>query len=268
MKKHIKNLIIVVSIFILGVNYAFAIHTDIDSIINKADSEYQDGKYTDAINLYKKALQTPRPSADIWYNLGNCYFRTGNTHQAILSYERALRLNPSDNDIRDNLAFVNSRLIDKKGFDGSFLSRSIHAISTLFPTNTWAVLALLLFVLSLICIGVYMFSKNLILRKFGFFGCGSLGLICLIFIFFSYKSFRIQNARNEAIIVTPSSILSTSPRAPQNSSEEVMLLHEGAKVIILDSVKNSVDSIHSTWYDVSFDNDHRAWISSKDVEII
>lgn len=71
-----------------------------------------------------------------------------------------------------------------------------------------------------------------------------------------------------AIITVPSTILSTTPRVPQDRSQEAMLLHEGTKVKILDSVKSTTDSIHSLWYDVEVDNSHRAWINASAVEKI
>ena len=68
-----------------------------------------------------------------------------------------------------------------------------------------------------------------------------------------------------AIVIEPSTILSTSPRVPKDRTEEALLLHEGTKVEILDSICNSTSD---KWYDVKVDNSHRAWINADAVEII
>lgn len=170
--------------------------------------------------------------------------------------------------IRSNLEFVNSKLVDKKGYEGSFLSRTFADITNIMSANAWAWFTLILFALTVGGVALYLFSTGVLPRKIGFFGAIVLFLIFLAAIIFSFNARSMMKSRNVAIVTAPSSILSTSPRAPQNRNEEAMLLHEGARVTILDSVASPIDSVRTVWYDVSFDNDHRAWINSDDVEII
>lgn len=85
---------------------------------------------------------------------------------------------------------------------------------------------------------------------------------------FSFRAASIASADNVAIVTVPSTILSTTPRVPQDRTQEAMLLHEGTKVTILDSVRSTTDSIHSLWYDVEVDNAHRAWINAAAVQKI
>ena len=122
--------------------------------------------------------------------------------------------------------------------------------------------------LTLIGVLAYIFSNIIVVRKIGFFG-GFVTLIATgIFIFFAYRSAAIAVADDAAIITVPSTILSTSPRVPKDRNQEAMLLHEGTKVMILDSVKSTTDSVNSLWYDVAVDNNHRAWINAAAVEKI
>ena len=79
---------------------------------------------------------------------------------------------------------------------------------------------------------------------------------------------RSSTSRNEAIIIEPSTLLSTSPRTPKDRSEEAMLLHEGTKLEILDSVTTRIDSVTTRWYDVKVDNNNRAWVRASAVERI
>lgn len=102
----------------------------------------------------------------------------------------------------------------------------------------------------------------------GFFGSLVAIIACGCFIFLSFRSAAIATADDVAIITSPSTILSTSPRVPKDRSQEAMLLHEGTRVRILDSVRSTTDSVNSLWYDVEVDNAHRAWINAAAIEKI
>jgi len=227
-----------------------------------------EGKYEEAANLYNKVIATEGSSWQLYYNLGNCHYRMGKWADAVVDYERALRLNPANSNIKANLALVNTKLIDKKGYEGSFLSRTFNDVTNIMSSNSWAWLAFVLFAVTMTAAALYMFSNGVLLRKIGFFGGGATLMLSIISIIFAVHANTLAKASDVAVVTVPSTILSTSPRAPQSRSEEAMLLHEGAKVVIIDSVSAPTDSIKNTWYDVQFDNDHRAWINSNDVEII
>lgn len=241
--------------------------TEIKSF-EQADSAYNAGDFSQALSMYENIMKAGGTSATLYYNLGNCYYRLGKYAKSVLAYERSLRLDPSNSDARANLDFVNSKLVDRKGYEGSFLSRTFTDIANIMSTNAWAWTALVFFILTIAGIAVYLFTNEVILRKTGFFGGGITALICIICVIFSIKANSIKKSTDFAVVTAPSSILSTSPRAPQNRNEEAMLLHEGARVEIIDSVASPVDSVKTMWYEVQFDNDHKAWINSHDVEII
>ena len=234
----------------------------------RADSAYMEGKYDEAAQLYEEYMKTEGTSWQLYYNLGNCHYRLGKSAQAVIDYERALRLDPGNKEIQDNLALVNSKLVDKKGYEGSFLSRTFEDITNIMSSNGWAWIAFSLFVMTIVEAALYIFFNGVAVRKIGFFGGGATLVLSVIAIVFAINANAISRSRSTAIVKVPSAILSTSPRAPQSRSEEAMLLHEGAKVVIVDSISSPTDSIKTMWYDVMFDNDHRAWINSSEVEII
>lgn len=248
--------------------FSLVISASAQSIDQRADSAYNAGNYAEASRLYNEAIKTDGPSASLYYNLGDSYFRQGKTAQAVIAFERSLRLDPGNGDARANLEFVNSKLIDKKGYEGSFLSRAFHDITCIMSTNAWAWLALALFILTIGAAALYIFSSSIPLRKTGFFGGGIVAILCLLCIVFSINGRRIMLAKNVAVVTAKSTILSTAPHQPQNRNEEAMLLHEGARVVLLDSVVSPVDSVKVKWYDAQFDNEHRAWINGNDIEAI
>lgn len=238
------------------------------SLQGSADSAYTAGNFEEAAKLYETEIKENGSSAGLYYNLGNCHYRLGKYAKAVLDYERSLRLDPTNEKTRANLALLNTKLVDKKGFEGSFFSRTFDDITNLFSSNGWAWLGLILFLFTIAAAALYLFSSGVLLRKIGFFGGGTTLVLCCLSIIFAINANGLSTSKSDAVVITPSSILSTAPRAPQNRNEEAMLLHEGAKIKILDSVASPTDSIKTMWYDASFDNEHRAWISSSDVEII
>lgn len=237
-------------------------------IIALADSAYTADNYAEAAKLYLQAIDSLGPSAKLYYNLGNSYYRLGESGNAILAYERSLRLDPTDADARENLEFVNSRITDRPGERGTFIGNALDSASAAMQSDAWAWIAFGAFVLTLAGVLVYLFMADVTMRKIGFFGGILTFIIMCVGIFFATRSAAISLADDAAIVTAPSTILSTAPREPRDRSQEAMLLHEGTKVQILDSVRSTADSIQSTWYDVQVDNAHRAWVNAKDVEII
>lgn len=229
-----------------------------------ADSAYSAGKYDEAAALYLKIAADNGTSAPLLYNLGNTYYRMGKPGMAILYYERALRIDPTMNDAHTNLNFVNSRITDRPGERGTFIGNALDSAAMSVGTDCWAYVAILAFAITIGGVLLYMFNSNVALRKTGFFG--AIALLCVFgtALFFSLRGASIATSESEAIIISPSTILSTSPRIPVSRDEEAMLLHEGTKVTILDSIKSTRDSITTLWLDVQVDNVHRAWLNAAD----
>lgn len=237
-------------------------------LIQQADSAYTADNFKEAADTYLHVIATEGNSATLQYNLGNCYYRLGEMGKAILAYERALRLDPTFDDAKTNLEFVNARIADRAGERGTFLGNAMDAVANSAKSDTWAWLGLLCFVLTIAGGLAYAFSGAVLVRKIGFFG-GFLTLIASgCFVYFAFRSAAMATADNVAIITSPSTILSTSPRVPKDRTQEAMLLHEGTRVEILDSVRSTTDSVNSLWYDVQVDNAHRAWINAAAVEKI
>lgn len=237
-------------------------------LLLKADTAYTKADYGVALELYNQVLDSLGTSAELYYNIGNAYYRTGNVAQSILAYERALRLDPTLSEARANLDFVNSRLTDRPGDMYSFLELAQRNINNTFSSNTWVWLGLILLALFIGSALLYYFSSNILLRKSGFFGGLAILALSVFCICEAFYGKRLARADNEAIITAKSTILSTSPRTPLNSSEEAMMLHEGTKVYIQDSVSVDSDSTKVVWYDVKVDDEHRAWISKSAIEKI
>ena len=259
MKKYIISFIV----FIMSVSHAFAS----DLLTAQADSAYNKEDYATAVELYNKILSTEGKSADVYYNLGNTWYRRGKIAQSILAYERALRIEPTHSDARTNLQFVNSTLEDKPEDNNSFLTRLHNTIITSMNANAWAWVTLLSFAMICATIALYIFSPNIAVRKIGFFGAIVLILATFYFVIVTINaSNRIDN-HSEAIVTVPSTLLNSVPRQPRQT-EKVVPLHEGTKVEIIDSVATPDDPVSPKWYNVRINGSTGAWLRATDVERI
>lgn len=261
-----KKTLVILFTFIVAAMNAIGAKNANNGLVAAADSAYMNDDFLNAASLYNEAIQKLGPSAERYYNLGNAYYRSGLIGMSIVCYERALRLEPGNQDVRDNLEFVNSRITDRVNSNASFTDDVAFKAIALASPNTWAWMALVCFVLAIAGVIVYFCVDAVALRKIGFFGAGILLLISIFLNVVACKTTNKVNGANEAVVVSPSVILSTTPRQPKDRTEEAMLLHEGTKVTIVDSIPGTGED--KMWYDVKVDDSHRAWVSSQAVEKI
>lgn len=234
-------------------------------LISQADSAYSADNFPMAERLYKEALIHHGTSSVLFYNLGNTYYRQGNLGMALVNYERALKLDPSNSDARINLEFVKGKIADRQIDEGSIIETLWDNTVTLFKADTWAWIAVVLFALFLAGLVTYLFSRVVIVRKISFFGGAIVFILCAAAIIISFAAANRIESDNWAIVLPPASQLSTSPREARTQSEEAFLLHEGTKVEIVDSVQTSGEG---KWYEVLVAGRERAWIKAADVERI
>lgn len=223
-----------------------------------ADAEYKRGNYQQAIKDYTELLKQG-VNADLYYNLGNAYYRTDNVTQAILAYERALMLSPGDDDIRFNLQFATSKTIDKITPESKmFFVTWYQSLVNFTSVDNWAVMAIASIVLVLLLVLMFLFGPNVMLRKIGFYG-GCLFFVLFVFCnFFAYQQkYNLQN-RTAAIVIAPSV---TVKKTPANGSSDVFVIHEGTKVDITD--KGLKD-----WRGIRLADGREGWLQTRQIEEI
>lgn len=234
-------------------------------LAQKADSAYSQDNFVLAEQLYLESIRRDGTSTTIFYNLGNAYYRQGNLGKAIVNYERALKLDPTNADARENLAFVKAKITDRQIDEGSIMTSLWNKIVGAFHADTWACIAVVLFALFLAGAFTYMLSSVVAIRKISFFGGMIVFLLCAAAIIISFAAANRVTASNYAIILPPSAQLSTTPREARTQSEEAFLLHEGTKVEIVDSISTTADG---KWYEVKVGGRERAWIKASETERI
>ncbi len=235
--------------------------------IAKADSAYAQERYQEALQLYLGEMKAHGTSSDLYYNVGNTYYRMKDYTHAILYYERSLSLNPANAQARENLDFVRSKAKISEDTGASFFTDVVLDAAGRLSSNTWALLAMAAFILFLLAVAVYIFVVNVRWRKVGFFGGGILLMVSLLAVASSFYVRSRWVGQREAIVVAHSSTLSIAPHAP-SPKEEAFRLREGQKVLIQDSVKNSADGQVEVWYNIRTGDSRKAWINAADVEKI
>jgi len=238
------------------------------TLAQRADSAYMAEDYVGAAALYERSLAEEAPAADTYYNLGNAYWRNGEAGNAIINYERALRLDPSHDDARTNLQFVRTKIQDLPEDDSAFLSNLHAGITSFMSPDAWAWTAFLFFLAVVAMAAIYIFSSNVVLRKTGFFGGIVLLCLCIYTVAIAWQTAKAPYRHDEAVVTVPTTLLSSTPKVSQKATDKVVAIHEGTKVVIVDSVMTPGAESPEQWYDVKINNSTRAWLRARDVRRI
>ena len=223
-----------------------------------ADSSYVRGEYQQAIKQYE-ALLKHGASADLYYNLGNAYYRTENITRAVLNYERALLLSPSDRDIRFNLQMARSKTTDKITPEQEmFFVTWYRSLVNLASVDGWARTALFALALAIVLALLYLFSERVWLRKVGFFG-GILALVLFVLSnVFAHQQKDLLIHRRGAIVTAPAVTVKSTP---DKKGTDLFILHEGTKVTITDASMKE-------WKEIRLADGKEGWIETRQIELI
>ena len=230
-----------------------------DSLWTAGVEAYSAGQWAEALQDWSDVAATGLRSKELYYNLGNAYFKTGETAQAVLNYERALRLDPSDADVRYNLEFARAMTQDRIDEVPEFILKTwIRKIGYWMSSDAWAVLSLVFLALTLALVLLFLLGPTAGMRRTGFFA----GIATLLLSLAAFGFARSQKAdaerHDEAIVMRPVSSVTSSPSS--DAAKSLFILHEGTKVKVLDEV--------SGYKDIELADGRRGWIASGDIEII
>lgn len=224
----------------------------------QGDSAYMRNDYASAIQIYESLL-TKGEAAEIYYNLGNSYYKTDDIAKAILNYERALLLQPGNADVRANLEIARSKTIDKVvSVPDIFFVTWTKSLINCLSVDAWAKLGVVFFILLLVSFSLFFFSKQIVWKKSGFIA----GIVFLVFVvlsnvFASEQKTELMN-RNNAIILSPSVTVRSTP---SESGTSLFVLHEGHKIEIKD---NSMRE----WKEIRLEDGKVGWVPASAIEVI
>lgn len=218
----------------------------------KGNALYQKGEYEAAISAYESVLNGKQQSAEVYFNLGNCYYKLNKVAPAIYNYEKALVFHPNDSEIRNNLKFAQKMTIDEiKEVPKVGFAKLLRDFTAIFHYDSWAWIAVSLSTLFLLFFVGYYFSQITLWKRIFFIGM--FVLVFLILISVLAAIFEKDHDVNErpAIIFAEVAEVKGEPKA---SSSDVFVLHEGTKVYIKETLDN--------WRKVELTDGSEGWMES------
>lgn len=229
-----------------------------DTRFENGNTLFSEEKYAEAIEVYNEILDSGVESAEVYYNLGNSYYKSSNLPEAILNYERALLLSPNDKDVKYNLEMANMQVTDKLDTVGAFFLVSwFEDFKNTNKSDSWAIISIVAFVIAALMIGFFFLSRKSIIKQFSFGMAIVLVAVSITaFNFAGSQKDKLTN-RNTAIIFEPSVSIKSSPSF---SGKDLFILHEGTKVEILEEVQG--------WNRIVISDGNDGWLPSSAIKTI
>jgi tetratricopeptide (TPR) repeat protein len=228
----------------------------IDDIFYSANDFYKNEKFEKAIELYQQIESKGTISVELYYNLGNSYYNLNKVGPSIYYFEKALKLDPTNEDTQNNLIFAKRLALDNieelpKNIFQKFNENYLQQLSY----NQWAIVSVVFsFLVSLLFLLFY-FANSSTLRRVYFVSSICSFLLLIISLLITYNQFLFFKNNKEAIVFAETSNVKN---APTFNSEEVFILHEGTKVIVLDTIDN--------WKKIKLADGKQGWINAKEIK--
>lgn len=229
-----------------------------EHLFNKANKEYRSGHFDQAKQQYEALVKEGYHSSALYFNLGNCYYKTGETAKAILNYERAKKINPDDEDVAYNLRLAYSNTVDKVDpVPQLFYERWWSQLLFMFSPDTWSWVAVALLWLA-VGLGIwYLNASTIATRKLSFMsGSVTLILACMMFSLAACSHRRINNHQG-AVVMEPSAYVRSSP---DEKSTGLFMLHAGTRIEVIDELGG--------WKQIRIANGNVGWMATGALEVI
>lgn len=211
---------------------------------------YQKGNYKEAVAAYEQVLKADKQSAELYFNLGNCYYKLNKVAPAIYNYEKALVLSPNDSDVLTNLRFAQKRTIDEvKVIPKVGFAKLLRDFTAIYHYNTWAWISVSFSVLFLLSFIGYYFSQLTVSKRIFFFGMFVMFVLLLISV--AAAVFEKSHYSNEIPAVVFAEMVEVKSE-PQKLSSNVVTLHEGTKVYVKETLEN--------WKKIQLTDGTEGWI--------
>lgn len=249
---------IIILFFLSAFSFNLFSQDDRHEKFQKGVSEYSSGNFRSALDYWLDLYNSGYRSGNLDYNIGNAYFKLSDIPRAILFYERAYLLDPSDENIRYNLEIARTLTVDKfQAIPELLFSKWFDFVSLFLHVNTWAAISIISFILMLGCLSLYIYSSGYKVKVTGFW----LGVVFLVFsgisVMFSLHNKKLLFDSRKAIITTP---VVSGKSSPDTSGTDLFVLHEGTKVSIGDEV--------GQWYEITLSDGNKGWVPVNSLDII
>ncbi len=246
-------------LFILTLFFCYISYAQTASdLFSKANSFYKNGQYSEAIKGYSNLEEQGLESDDLFFNLGNCYYKLNKVAPSIYYYEKALKLNPLNEDASINLAFAKRMTIDViEDLPKTFLQKFSSTVVQKLTYDTWAFLAVICSFLAAFLFLLYYFSSSSKRKIFYFNMTIFTVFLMVVTAIFAFGNYKMTQKNRSAIIF---SLKTDIKNSPSKDGESVFELHEGTKVYIMDELSN--------WKKIKLADGKIGWIKASDLKEI
>ena len=228
------------------------------ALFEKANDAYNKGDYVQAADQYLKIIENGEHSAELYFNLGNAYYKLNQIAPSIYYYEKALLLSPNDSEIENNLAYSQNMTLDAIDIlPQTGLASLYKKVTGYFLFDQWAKIAVFLMILFVLLYIAFYFFRYSTRKRIAFIGsllALFLSIIAAVFAFIEYEDFKSDNP---AIVFAQESQVKNEPN---NRSAQAFILHEGTKVNVLDTLDE--------WRKIQLTDGKTGWISSENIKLL
>ncbi len=236
----------------------FSLAGDPASDFQKANGLYQKQQYDSAAKAFEQLLSQEYKSTEVYYNLANCYYKQDNIARAILNYERALKLQPDDEDALFNLKVAQLKVVDKiEAVPVIFYIGWMKSISSAFSSDSWSLFLIINIWIMFLFAAIYVLSRRASMKRFGFLIASFFLLVSIFAAVIANQNYANHFRQKSAVVLSVSAYVKSSPG---DNNTDLFLLHEGTCVEILDEYEN--------WVKIRIANGSIGWLKSSETEEI
>jgi tetratricopeptide (TPR) repeat protein len=231
---------------------SFLSFSQAEETFEKANAAYADDKFEVAVRLYNSILDDSLVSSELYFNLGNAYFKMNDLANAIYHYEKALQLNPSDADIKENLKIANTQTIDKvKDAPESNLRSLVYTVTHALKLRTWAWASILLSLMFGVFMILYFKSSTVKNKRRNFSFAMFFFVVAVVSLFFGRFQNQLQQDQSYAIIFENQLPVLVEPNPRSDVNFE---LNKGTKV--------SLGSTFRDYTEIELSDGSEGWVKT------
>ena len=248
-----KNIFVIlftfVSASVLGQN---------ETLFNKATDAYNEGKYEEAIENYLEIVESSQHSAELYFNLGNSYYKLNQIAPSIYYYEKALLLQPKDHEILNNLSYAQNRTLDAiETMPETGLAKIYDDLIRFLSFDQWGYTAVFFMLLFVILYIAFYYLRYATQKRIAFITSIIALIIAIASLIFAFLQYNEFNADQPAIVFAEEVSVKSEPN---ERSQVVFELHEGTKLNVLEELND--------WKRVKIADGQTGWLSSESIKLL
>ncbi len=229
-----------------------------DTLFSKANEAYNTGDYDKAIEKYLSVLENGQHSSELYFNLGNAYYKLNQVAPSIYYYEKALLLKPGDSEVMNNLAYAQNMTLDAiEAIPETGIAKIYENVVGFLNFEQWGYNAIIfVFLFVILYIAFYYFSHTQ-QKRAAFIGSLVSLVIAVVSLVFAFLKFADFKTDRPAIVFADEVIVKSEPN---ERSQVLFTLHEGTKLNVLEELEG--------YKKIQIADGQTGWLSTESIKIL